>query len=155
MRGRKPKPTALKIAEGNPGKRALPADEPSPDPVAPKCPTHLRGEARREWKRLVPLLEELGLISKIDMVAMACYCATWGRHVEAERQLAEQGYIIETDKGNKIPNPLIGVSNTAAKLARSFLIEFGLTPSTRARLHVAPPNKPEDELNDFIQEGNA
>ena len=30
MRGRKPKPTALKLIAGNPGKRALNAHEPQP-----------------------------------------------------------------------------------------------------------------------------
>jgi len=31
MAGRKPKPTALKIIEGNPGKRPLNKNEPKPD----------------------------------------------------------------------------------------------------------------------------
>ena len=35
MAGRRPTPTKLKLIKGNPGKRALPKDEPTPDPVIP------------------------------------------------------------------------------------------------------------------------
>ena len=37
-RGRKPKPTAIKELEGNPGKRPLNANEPKPERKAPRCP---------------------------------------------------------------------------------------------------------------------
>ncbi len=37
MKGRKPKPTALKLLEGNPGKRKLNADEPSPRGTTVRC----------------------------------------------------------------------------------------------------------------------
>ena len=42
MRGRRPKPTALKLIEGNPGKRPLPRDEPTP-PVGAKAEGARRG----------------------------------------------------------------------------------------------------------------
>lgn len=38
IRGKKPKPTNLKILEGNPGKRPLNLNEPKPIPIAPECP---------------------------------------------------------------------------------------------------------------------
>lgn len=47
LQGRKPKPTALKILEGNPGKRKLNAKEPTPLKKAPKCPAWLDAEAKK------------------------------------------------------------------------------------------------------------
>ena len=41
MRRRKPKPTAIRRAEGNPGKRALNRNEPTPPGTKPTCPSHL------------------------------------------------------------------------------------------------------------------
>lgn len=43
MRGPKPTPTALKVIRGNPGKRALPENEPTPQlgAAAPNCLAHL------------------------------------------------------------------------------------------------------------------
>ena len=40
-RGRKPKPTAMKELEGNPGKRPLNPNEPRPERKAPRCPAWL------------------------------------------------------------------------------------------------------------------
>ena len=51
--GRKPKPTALKRLEGNPGKRPLNALEPVPPTVPLQCPRHLLPEAKKEWRVLV------------------------------------------------------------------------------------------------------
>ena len=47
-RGRKPKPTHLKVLAGNPGKRPLPKNEPKPKPIAPRCPQWLDPIARKE-----------------------------------------------------------------------------------------------------------
>ena len=44
QRGRKPKPTAVKVLEGNPGKRGLNAGEPKPEKKAPRCPAWLEAE---------------------------------------------------------------------------------------------------------------
>lgn len=38
MRGRKPKPTHLKLLEGNPGHRPINGAEPKPNPGLPTCP---------------------------------------------------------------------------------------------------------------------
>jgi len=53
--GPKPKPTAIKILEGNPGKRPLNLNEPKPLQIAPECPDWLLAEAKKEWNRLALL----------------------------------------------------------------------------------------------------
>ena len=52
MAGRKPKPTALKKLEGNPGKRKLNTKKPVPGKGMPNCPKWLLPEAKKEWERL-------------------------------------------------------------------------------------------------------
>ena len=47
MAGRKPKPTAVKKLEGNPGKRKLNTKEPVPAKGMPDCPEWLLPEAMR------------------------------------------------------------------------------------------------------------
>lgn len=47
QRGRKPKPTAVKQLEGNPGKRQLNANEPKPVARAPSCPKWLEDDAEK------------------------------------------------------------------------------------------------------------
>ena len=59
MAGRKPKPTALKVLEGDRGKgrRPLNEHEPIPPRGGVKCPSWLLPEAKKEWKRLAASLE--------------------------------------------------------------------------------------------------
>ena len=47
--GRKPKPTAMKELEGNPGKRKLNKKEPMPGKGMPDCPKWLLPDAQEEW----------------------------------------------------------------------------------------------------------
>ena len=81
-RGRKPKPTALKELEGNPGKRSLNPSEPKPPQKAPSCPAWLEKEAKREWRRLSKGMEQLGILTELDRAAFAGYCQAYARWKE-------------------------------------------------------------------------
>lgn len=52
MAGRKPKPTALKKLEGNPGKRKLNTKEPVPEKGMPDCPKWLLPEAKEAQEHI-------------------------------------------------------------------------------------------------------
>jgi phage terminase small subunit len=71
MRGRKPKPTYLKVLEGNPGRRPPNAGEPKPARRAPTCPSHLCPAAKAEWKRLAQQLSVLRILTELDRAALA------------------------------------------------------------------------------------
>ncbi len=144
MRGRKPKPTAIKRLEGNPGKRPLNKNEPQP-PVpesVPRAPRHLNHEAKREWRRMIKVLMGLGLYTDVDRAALAMYCQAWGRWVVAERRLAEEGEVLLTATGYHYQNPWRSEANKAQELMRKLISEFGLSPSARSRLSV--PEKPDE-----------
>ena len=66
MAGRKPKLTALKKLEGNPGKRQLNVKEPMPGKGIPDCPKWLFPEAKMEWERLCVKLSEMGVLTETD-----------------------------------------------------------------------------------------
>lgn len=135
MKGRKPKPIALKRLAGNPGRRPL-GDEPQPPmpDSTPYVPRHLNDEAKREWRRIVKVLMDLGLYTEVDRAALAMYCQAWGRWVKAERELVKKGAVLISDKGNLYQNPWLHVANKAWEQMRKVLAEFGLTPSSRSRL---------------------
>lgn len=77
MAGRKPKPTAVKKLEGNPGKRKLNTKEPNPGKGMPDCPTWLLPEAKTEWIRLSEKLNQMGVLTEIDRSAFAAYCQSY------------------------------------------------------------------------------
>jgi P27 family predicted phage terminase small subunit len=89
MRGRKPKPTVIRKAGGDPGKRAFNPHEPRPLGGKPSCPPHLSTVAKTEWKRICGILYDMGVITQIDRAVLAGYCQAYARWAEAERKLKE------------------------------------------------------------------
>src|SRR5258708_39209368 len=90
MRGRRPKPTRLKVLTGNPGKRPLNDGEPRPEVAIPDCPGELGETARPEWNRLVGELAALKMLTNFDRAALAAYCgpnALWAQATEPTPKL--------------------------------------------------------------------
>jgi P27 family predicted phage terminase small subunit len=141
--GRRPKPTAIKEMEGNPGKRALNKSEPKPGRLtrAPVCPQFLKGLARAQWNKMAPQLARLGVLTNIDLDALARYCALYKRWREAEAEVARLGVIIKTTNGNLVQNPYLNVANRSNEQLNSLAAEFGLTPSSRSKVHAEPPDE--------------
>ena len=98
-RGRKPKPTAMKELEGNPGKHPLNTSEPKPNKKAPACPKWLEPEAKKEWRRLAKQMEAIGILTEVDMAAFAGYCQAYARWKEAEEFITQHGTIVKTPSG--------------------------------------------------------
>jgi Phage terminase, small subunit len=79
----RPKPTAIRRLEGNPGNRGYNPLEPIPPDTLPNCPAHLNPEAKAEWQRLAQVLHDMGVLTVIDRAVLAAYCQCYGRWVEA------------------------------------------------------------------------
>lgn len=145
-RGPPPKPTKLKKAAGNPGKRPLNDREPEPKTIAPRMPAWLPTRAKAEWKRIVPELEQLGLIAVIDLAALAAYCVAFAELEDATRTLEKDGRLcvwpIFDKQGNQVgerlkAHPAVQLQRDAARLVKQFISEFGLTPASRSRVQGA------------------
>ena len=139
MRGRKPKPTHLKILEGNPGHRSVDTGEPRPELQIPTCPAHLCPSAKAEWKRLAQQLHTLGIMTMLDRAALAAYCQSYGRWVEAERKLKETPTLLKLPSGYVQHNPLLTIANKQLELMHKYLSEFGLSPVSRSRVDMRRP----------------
>lgn len=142
MRGRKPKPTSLKLLQGNPGKRPINGREPQPPSSLPTCPSHLSPTAKAEWKRLAKVLNEIGVLTQVDRTVMAAYCQAYGRWVEAEKKLQETPAILKTPAGYIQQSPWLSISNKQMELMAKFMAELGLTPASRSRLAIKVPAGP-------------
>jgi P27 family predicted phage terminase small subunit len=143
LRGPKSLPSNVHRLRGNPSK--LPAhkltDSVAPDIEIPGCPTHLLPDAKKEWKRVAPQLEKLGLISQMDRAALAVYCQAYARWVQAEEKikaLGEAGLIEETPSGYKQIAVWLQISNRAVEQMHKFMCEFGMSPSSRSRVTASP-----------------
>lgn len=144
MRGRKPKPTQLKVLEGNPGKRALNNKEPKPTLPLPSPPLVLEGEAMAEWNRVCGELSALGLLTGIDMAVLAGYCQAFSVWVDAVGKVKTLGILIRTSNGNVIQNPAVGTMNRQYEIILKACAVLGMDPSSRSRLKV---EKQEEKAN--------
>lgn len=126
--GRRPKPTAEKLAAGNPGKRHL-GVEPAFNSLAYlEPPTWLGDYGQAEWRRIVPQLLREKSLAEVDTPSLEAYCAAYQRAIACEIAIGD-ALLVEGDK-----HPLLGVVAQAWDKVRAFAAEFGLTPATRPKV---------------------
>jgi P27 family predicted phage terminase small subunit len=155
MRGRKPKPTAKKKLEGNPGRRPLNADEPQMPAPAPALdltpPLELAGDliAAAEWSRVLPLMRHAHAITEGDRGALLALCQQWSRYLRAQGRVGE-AMVVKSPSGYPMPNPYIGIANKSLNNCVRLWVELGLTPSARSRVTTAPGSAfPDDAFAEF------
>ncbi len=152
--GRPPKPTSLKLLQGNPGKRPLPANEPKPPTGKAIAPRWLCGKGKAAWRRLAPMLSGMRVLSKADAEKLALGCDALGEYLELRETIQELGHIYETVTvtGSTVirPRPEVAMAADAWKRASAILSEFGLSPSARARVQTIIDEQ-EDPFETFLR----
>jgi len=139
-------PAALKLLKGRGDGRDSGGRQVNPGPtfrrIPPRPPTWLSTEAKAEWRRVVPGLQRLDLLKEEDRAALAAYCETWARFVEATRTVHREGLTCEvvtvrkdgSESRRTITNPAVTIAQTAGRELRAWAAQFGLTPSTEQAL---------------------
>tara|TARA_B000000460_G_scaffold230690_1_gene188424 strand:+ start:172 stop:561 length:390 start_codon:yes stop_codon:yes gene_type:complete len=103
---------------------------------APPVPSYLSAQAKVEWRRIMPQLIARRIITRADLAGIENYCTAAG----AVRQIAE---II-----NAMPVPdlkLAGLQIRYAQTARQLAAEYGLTPTSRARIGTGAGDDDDDD----------
>jgi len=166
-RGPKPRPTALRILEGNPSKRPLPKNEPKPPPIAPKCPHWLHKYGKQEWKRVAPPLERLGLLTQMDLATLVGYCQSFAMLREATEfmnefgptyalfERTETGAIKHDQEGKPVLRymqqyPAVSIANKAMANIKAFSGLFGFSPSDRGQMHIPGADEEEDPMERLL-----
>lgn len=165
-----PKPGVLKLIEGNPGRRPINlSDGVNPTVEIPSPPKFLEGEALKEWKRITPILHELGLISQMDRAALAMYCSAYGQwanyetaYIKKVKAIAKKDGVdmdvamervstMTTSSGYKQQSVLVQLIGRSRDEVNRLLGHFGLSPATRAR--VQPSSQLQQSLPGMEQKG--
>ena len=141
--------------EGNPGKRPLNANEPKPAKKAPSCPKWLEPEAKKEWRRLAKQMEQIGILTQVDMAAFAGYCQAYARWKEAEEFITQHGTIVRTPSGYWQQVPQVSIAQTYLKIMNRFAEQFGLTPASRSRIIAADSNTDTQDEMEALLEGSS
>lgn len=137
-RGTKPTPTALKLARGNPGKRALNHEEPELPATDLTPPDDLTGRALQEWHAMGPMYRDAGVLTSGDMKCFETYCRIVGDE-ERYRKLEES---VKPEEALRL-----GYSAQVLKVRdqlKRYLELIGGTPSSRSGIKARKPVDPAD-----------
>ena len=93
-------------------------------PLAP--PRWLAAEAKREWKRVMPVLTERRILTDADLGGLENYCICIGRARQMEAAIQD-----ETDPEMMLK--FVRAQDKAMASARQLAAELGLTPVSRSR----------------------
>lgn len=159
--GRKAKPIDLIVLNGNKSKiskKEIEERRQNENSIRPKSenifvPEWLSDIAKEEFNRQVKLLKEVKLITESDVMQLATYCDAYSDYVECTRIIHEEGLMTEhTNKAgetNRIPHPLLTKKKQLFEQMKTMAVEFGLTPSARAR--IAIPQEKEKDVSEEEQ----
>ncbi len=142
MSGPKPQPTALKLLKGETRTERLNQNEPKPIAIAPDPPEYITGKALEVWRELSPKLERLGILTEIDFLAFSALCIEWAEYIKLRTM---EGETVQTfESGAKQVAPEVSISHKCLTQLMKLFGEFGLTPSSRARLSISPQDDDDD-----------
>ena len=146
------KPSHLKVVTGTSRPDRANPHEPTPHRTQPRPPRHLSADARKAWRQFADLLDDMGVLTVADAVALESLCECYAEIVRLRAALAARGAdtyeTMTTTGGLKVqPYPEVAMIGDADRRLRAWLGLFGLTPADRARVS-ASGNRPA-EANPF------
>ncbi len=151
MRGRKPKPTYLRIIEGNAGKRPLNHDEPAPigELVEADAPAWLTPAQRLLWRQVI-LAAPPGLLRTLDGPLVATYAVAMDMQREACEGLGKYGVLVKSpDSGAPIKSPWSTIFNQATQTLVRAGAELGFSPASRSRVKITGAKKARSVFSDL------
>jgi len=149
---RTPKPTAIKIAEGNPGKRRLPHGEPKPAPLSPaqargRCPAWFAPDEREAWMSHATVLARMRVLTEADLQALEMACVDYAAWVRYTTMCRNKALIKEGERWRL--NPLIRLAKEAFERYIKVIRDFGMTPAYRTKV-VAEQTTPAEHIMSIL-----
>ncbi len=110
-------------------------------PTRPPRPRWLSADAKRMWRWLVPQLDRMGILQKIDGPLLCRYCQTWAKWKTVAEFLDKYGdtYIIKDAQGQPrifMPFPQVAMFSKLSNNLSRMEQELGMSPSARSRIQV-------------------
>lgn len=139
MAGRPRKPTALKVIEGNRGKRATPVGEPDPDYLNDLTPpAWMPAHIAAVWSEIAPHLRAAKVLTVLDVPMLEQLCDAVAEFRQAAIESAEKKMMHNPETGAFSPSPWLIIKSMANKRAIAAMREFGMTPAARSRVMIQP-----------------
>ncbi len=144
----KKSPSNLK-ATGNPGKKDIDAREKTEVRAVkgePRIPEGMSSEGMEEWRRIIPILSELGVLTHADGLIIGLLCEAISDLKDHRQYLSDNvrkdGWAAanyERRGLGHVAHPVLAEIRKLETSIISFGMQLGLSPKARGQIETAPP----------------
>lgn len=128
-------------------------------PLQKTPPSYMKGTlAATVWQRLIPILQETGVVKQADKATVECLCSAIQLYREAFENVQKNGIQREVWTTPILPtgetldkeftryqkNPAVTTMDSAMKQIKTFSSDLGLTPASRASLMASVDSQDDD-----------
>ena len=152
-------PTELKKQRGTLRKDRMNENEPKLPSVIPPIPTWLSEDGQKAFSELSTLLHDMSVLTQADELALTLLCDAYSEYKKAKEVVNELGATMEVTsrEGNtkSVIRPEVQIANQSFVRVFQLLKEFGLTPSSRAKVNAIENqgNTPDVKIENFFNGG--
>lgn len=152
-------PTELKKQRGTLRKDRMNENEPKLPSVIPPIPTWLSEDGQKAFSELSNLLHDMSVLTQADELALTLLCDAYSEYKRAKEIVNELGATMEVTsrEGNSksVIRPEVQIANQSFVRVFQLLKEFGLTPSSRAKVNAIENqgNTPDVKIENFFNGG--
>ena len=148
-RGPKPKPTKLRLVTGNAGKRPLPGHEPQAPVIPAEAPARLSEAARPYWHEFADVLRDAKITTTLDEAALVLLVEEYATWQQALNVMRYHGVLAKGMHGSPMVSPMFKIVRDSSDKLLRMLTDFGMTPSSRARVSTAKESRASDPWDEF------
>lgn len=115
-------------------------------------PNWLSKQAKAEYRRIIPLLQQLPIAS-LDLVMVSTYCQAYADYQEATKELAKSDAVEYTERGSKV-SPWHTIKRDSFNIINSIAPKLGLTIDGRLKIFTPKDTKKDnsDPMGDFFDD---
>ena len=139
MRGRKPKPTLLKLLSGS--RRPINPNEPLPEGDLYAPPADLTEREKEIWRTAIAEAPK-GLLRRLDGHLFRLWVEAWATRQEAREMMisapsSSRLVIKSAKKGVLVKSPYQSIVDQQTRIIRGLTGELGFSPASRSRIALA------------------
>lgn len=152
-------PTEIKKQRGTLRKDRINDNEPKLPSVIPPIPNWLSEDGQKAFCELSTLLHDMSVLTQADELALTLLCDAYSEYKKAKEVVNELGSTMEVTsrEGNSksVIRPEVQIANQSFVRVFQLLKEFGLTPSSRAKVNAIEnaSTTPDVKIENFFNSG--
>jgi P27 family predicted phage terminase small subunit len=149
-------PTEVKKQRGTLRKDRENPNEPKLTPTKPPIPSWLSKDGQKAFIELSNLLFDMSVLTEADNLSLTLLCDSYSEYKNAKEVVNELGTTMEvvSREGNSklVIRPEVQIANQSFVRVFQLLKEFGLTPSSRAKVNAIEnsSNTPDVKIENFF-----